>query len=114
MNDAHNEARQRLELPWVAKECPTGWEIQCETGGWLFQLNDRPNRSAEWDQSFIESQAERMAFIVTAANVHHDMLAALKEIIREVDTISTPDALRVTRDGVALVRAAFAKAEGRP
>lgn len=32
---------------------------------------------------------------------------AVTEILREVDTISTPDTLRVTRDGVAMCRAAL-------
>lgn len=104
-----------MQLPWRAVETPHGWELQHEAGGWLFELNDRPDRATETDQVFIESQDAIMKFIVRAVNCHHDLLEALTNILPLVEwTVDVVDPLFKAKAerSVASIRAALSKATG--
>jgi hypothetical protein len=101
--------RDDLHLPWKAVETPKGWELQHERGGWLFELNDRPDRATETDQVFIEQQDALMCFIVRAGNAHHGLVDALEDILDYTggaDTALNDDYV------VDRARAAIAKAKG--
>ena len=89
--------------PWRLREIASGWELSAESGGWLFELYDRPDRDGETDEFFIAAQ-EANARLIAAAP---ELLAALQATLAALHG-DTPES---TRQAITDAEAAIAKAE---
>lgn len=106
---------EHTPVPWRAEwlDDENGW-IMDEQGNYLATIVTSD------DEGMLAPEAEQVAnadFIVQAANAHEDLLAALKECLRDAEGYAGthgagPSATRRIRARCDQARAAIARAEG--